>query len=601
MITGRQRALRSWLSIGLLAVLCCILAVLQHRWIGEISRAERDRLREALQASLVRLSRDFNSEISAACAALLPSASEIDRLGRERAYATRYTEWKDSHRHEQIFRRVALAAPEDRSLVLRILDPDKGVFVHAPWPARWSRMRERLTALRQGAPPEASPSEETELIDLPRFTRMGPPVPFGLPVAEWLILEVDLDYLRSTLFPELLGRHLGGVKSDYQAAITVRTNPSIIIYQSDSNQKQSIGSSADAYVAFFDPRFDMILRRAAFGRGPGPGRPPAAPPPDSGRGRWLLSVRHRSGSLETIVERARQRNLAVSAGILLLILAAAAALVRFTRQAHRLAQLQMDFVAGVSHELRTPLTVIRTAAYNLRGKLAANPTQVERYGALIQEESEKLTAIVEQVLRFTGAQAGRVLQERGPLSVEAVVDSALLASKGLLEGSRCVVEKRIPPGLPSILGDSMALEHALQNLINNALKYGAKGGNWIGIFATTVPEQNGPTVEIRIADRGPGIPADEQEHIFEPFFRGKRAIQDQIHGTGLGLNLVKRIVEAHGGTIAVRSEPMKGSEFVVRIPAAPAGNQSEFVPAHGRTDGDDDSLNREAAREKGLT
>jgi len=67
------------------------------------------------------------------------------------------------------------------------------------------------------------------------------------------------------------------------------------------------------------------------------------------------------------------------------------------------------------------------------------------------------------------------------------------------------------------------------------------------------------------------------------------------------LNLVKRIVEAHGGTIAVRSEPMKGSEFVVRIPAAPAGNQSEFVPAHGRTDGDDDSLNREAAREKGLT
>ncbi len=78
-------------------------------------------------------------------------------------------------------------------------------------------------------------------------------------------------------------------------------------------------------------------------------------------------------------------------------------------------------------------------------------------------------------------------------------------------------------------------------------------------------------VEIRVADHGPGIPADEQEHIFEPFFRGRRAVQDQLHGTGLGLNLAKRIVEAHGGTIRVISAPMKGTEFIVWIPAAPAG------------------------------
>ena len=77
----------------------------------------------------------------------------------------------------------------------------------------------------------------------------------------------------------------------------------------------------------------------------------------------------------------------------------------------------MEFVAGVSHELRTPLTVIRTAAFNLRGKVASNPSQVERYGALIQQESERLGAIVEQVLRFASAKAGRVVQERQPVSV----------------------------------------------------------------------------------------------------------------------------------------------------------------------------------------
>ncbi|MGB9610053.1 MAG: sensor histidine kinase, partial [Bryobacteraceae bacterium] len=115
-------------------------------------------------------------------------------------------------------------------------------------------------------------------------------------------------------------------------------------------------------------------------------------------GRLWLSARHRAGSLDAVVARTRQKNLAVTGAILLLMMAALAALIVSTRRAQRLAELQMDFVTGVSHELRTPLTVIRTAAYNLRGRLAQNPAMVEKYGALIQKESERLTQIVEQVL-----------------------------------------------------------------------------------------------------------------------------------------------------------------------------------------------------------
>jgi signal transduction histidine kinase len=91
-----------------------------------------------------------------------------------------------------------------------------------------------------------------------------------------------------------------------------------------------------------------------------------------------------------------------------------------------------------------------------------------------------------------------------------------------------------------------------------------------------------PAVEIRVADRGPGIPAEEQRHIFEPFFRGRRAVHDQVHGTGLGLSLAKKIVEAHGGSIRVRSEQGKGTEFIVRIPSMPAELQRERQnePAH---------------------
>ena len=287
-----------------------------------------------------------------------------------------------------------------------------------------------------------------------------------------------------------------------------------------------------------------------------------------------MYVRHRAGSLEAVVAQSRLRSLAVTGGVLLLMLATAAALLRYTRRARKLADLQMDFVAGVSHELRTPLTVIRTAAYNLQGKMAGNPAQVEKYGALIERESGRLGELVEQVLQFAGAHAGHAIQEREPLSVEAVIDQTMEAHKEVIDTCHCVVVKDVEPGLPPVLGDSRALGRVIGNLLCNAAKYGStsgsSGGGWIGIFAAKAANHRA-AIEIRVSDRGHGIPADEQEHIFDPFFRGSRAVQDQIHGTGLGLSLVKKIVEAHGGNIRVKSEPMKGAEFIVWLPAAPAG------------------------------
>jgi signal transduction histidine kinase len=295
-----------------------------------------------------------------------------------------------------------------------------------------------------------------------------------------------------------------------------------------------------------------------------------APAPD--RGRWLLIARHRAGSLEAVVAKTRLRNLAVMSAILLLIVASMGALIRFTRRAQRLAQLQMDFVAGVSHELRTPLTVIRTAAYNLRGKLANNPAQVEKYGSLIQQESERLTELVEQVLHFASAKAGKAVRPSEPVLLENLIQESLASTRSLIDAARCTVDLQLEPGLPVILGDPVSLKQVFQNLLSNAAKYGAGDHGWIGLSAA----RDGAAVSIRVADRGPGIPPDEQDLIFEPFFRGRRAIEDQIHGTGLGLNLVKSIVEAHGGTITVKSASGEGTVFTVRLPAAPQEYQDEF-------------------------
>ena len=587
------RTVFSWLFIGALFVLCGVLGVLQYRMIGEVSDAARERLRQSLRASLNRFSADFDGELSDAARAIAPSNSP-DVEAAEAALPLRYRQWKTTARRPQIFARIALAAPRGNALLLGSLDLNSGALQTVEWPAGWSFLKQRLErtvppqdreAGREGPPPgpppEPPPEQQPEVFEAPVLATgppgPGPPYPpFGPREIAWILFEANVPYLRDTLLPEMLQRDL----PDYQVAVVTRTNPPEVIYESEPGSAGKVLASADASVSLLDsPYENRQSGRPMRGRGPGgiPGRgfPEPGFGPEPAAGRWQMFVRNRAGSLEAVVASARRVNLALTTGVLLLLLASAAALIRLTERAQSLAALQMGFVSGVSHELCTPLTVIHTAAYNLQGKMAHNPEQVERYGALIRKESGRLKDLVEQVLRFAGAEAGRVIHEPERLSVESVIDAALESSRAVLDDSHCLVEKAIQPGLPLILGDATALQHALQNLLGNAAKYGAAGHgekdrNWIGIFASQIAEDGRTMVEIRVADRGPGISAEEQEHIFDPFFRGQRAAKDQVHGTGLGLSLAKKIVEAHGGAIRVESAPMKGAEFIVRIPGAAA-------------------------------
>ena len=576
----RRRTALSWLFVAGLFVLCGVLGVLQYGWIGEVSAAARDRLRGSLQASLNRISFDFGVEIAAAVRALLPPDTASDNAAVETEVAARYAQWKTTSRHRQMFRHIAIAEPRNKSLVLRSLDLEKAAFETSEWPPDWAPVKARLETMlsaeaRPGRGfPGPPPDTQGMLFDLPAFPFSGPGHPAGQLGREEipsLIFDLSPEYARDVLLPELLQRHLESNGTlEYQVEVLTRRQPAAIIYQSDPGAQ--VAANADASVGLFESPYDQVFRRGSGpgGRGRGPGR--SGPGGDSGR--WQMFVRHRAGSLETVVAQLRWRNLAVTAGVLLLMMASVGALITYTRRAQKLADLQMDFVAGISHELRTPLTVIHTAAYNLRGKLAANPAQVERYGVLIQQESGRLKLLVEQVLRFSGATSGRVIQNPEPLPVPGMLEETLESVKAVFQEAGCVLETHIDPDLPLVMGDPMALKQALQNLLHNAAKYGAGDSHWVGVTAARTGSEAKPVVEIRVADRGPGIPADEQRQIFEPFFRGRRALQDQIHGTGLGLNLAKRIIEAHGGSIQVKSAAMKGAEFIVRLPAAPAGEAS---------------------------
>jgi signal transduction histidine kinase len=574
----RKRALLSWASVILLAILCTVLAALQYRWTAQVAAGEQLRLKSNLDSRLELLRRSFNDRIDSACLAFVPSSSDFARQSAEDAYLEKY---RSQHKAQQdIVESIALAVPQGDDLLLFVPDADGHHFVETAWPSDWTATHDELFARANGGHPGASRPQIPTLRTVPHFGREEEGR-LGRTVAreqDWLILKLNDAYIARTLIPEMLNAYLSvSGKLDYDAQVVVNQIPFAPLYESQSRAASRNVWIPDASVALLEMNpptmaFSNVQRATAS--------PPSPPLPTRASGLWLLRVHPHAGSLEAIVAGARRRNIALSVGLLLLILATVASLVRSSRRERQMAELQMNFVEGVSHELRTPLTVIRTAAFNLRGNLAQRPEQVARYGALIQTESEKLTALVEQVLRYGSARFGRVIAKRSPVAIDALIESSLHSSRLGPQSAHLNIEKKIARDLPLVLADPEALEHVLQNLFENAVKYGTESSNWIGIFAARAPANGEPAVEVRVADHGPGIPQEEREHIFDSFYRGRRAMQDQIHGTGLGLTLAKKIMEAHGGTIAVKSDPSEGTEFIIRIPAAPPEHQNEFAHSH---------------------
>ncbi len=562
-----------WIFVALLSGSTLLLAGLQYRWINEVSTSERDRRQRRLQADIERVATDFDSEVTGVATALaLNNSDGNDESSIETAYARNFETWRESAKHEHLVSRMMRLVPNGMGVTLREFDPGRREFKPGTWPMGWDSFRQRLEARLLGEDGRPGPLDGGTLnvLEFPRWGHHDRSD--GGAVREWLAVELDLSVVQKELIPELLQQHLGSSgPMEYEAEITKRGEPALVVYSSSSEGKQ-IGSAADATTQMFRLRMQRggprgFERSGARGGGRGNGE----------LGRWLLSVRHKQGSLEAAVGRARTRNLALTTGILALMLLTIGALVWLTQRAQQLAYLQMEFVAGVSHELRTPLTVIGTAAFNMGSGIVKfnNQAQLERYGTLIQDQTKKLGGIVEQVLRFAGSRSEQTQWKKEVVLVEQLIDDALSASAQVIGESGCRVERDLPSAPFAVLGDATALQHVLQNLIANAAKYGATGG-WIGISAAPSADKPGQ-VEICVADKGMGISKYEAGQIFEPFFRGKKAVEDQIHGTGLGLSLAKRIVEGNAGNIFVKSEIGKGSQFIVRLPAASKESMIEFA------------------------
>ncbi|MFW6012430.1 MAG: sensor histidine kinase [bacterium] len=609
-----------------LLVLLTVLGTLQYRWLGRATEADRLRTANSLSAATERFAADFDHElasvlISVAPASFPPAGTEGDDGSRIRR---RLDAWRDRARWpglvEGVWHVPGRGEPAQDGAEIRRLDQQRGVFVPAELPVDLDRLIDggvlepglRSPALAAGLSTEAvalvlpwndSPDPPSGAIDQEgdpdrhlgqrmggrmRHHPGGPPGELGHrePAESHLVLRLNGELLEREVFPTLAARHFSVDEENLVLRVVAADAVKSVetVWRRGELPRAEPGGGLEPVAAekLFSPR-RLLHRHGGFGSGgqtdqtseAGPWhhlvgagmRRAVAEEATTDRVHWRLEVIHRAGSLDAAVATARRNGLALSLGILLVLAFAVLLQAQGLRRVQVLARRQLEFVAGVSHELRTPIAALRSAGQNLADGVV-DGERVARYGRLVDREGRRLEETVDQILAFAGLQSGGLADgtrlDRVPLNPEREAESALDDLAALFEEEGVEVELRADPHLPKIHADRAALASALRNLLVNAVRHGTNGEPWVGLHLSTESDR----VVFRVRDRGPGVAPDDRSRIFDPFVRGSGLAASNVPGNGLGLALVRRVAEAHGGAVRLETEePWPGAVFVLELPA----------------------------------
>jgi len=289
-----------------------------------------------------------------------------------------------------------------------------------------------------------------------------------------------------------------------------------------------------------------------------------------------LDLRYRDRSIEEEVRRLAITKTALIAFIDLMLLAGLYLVFTNVRRELHLSRLKSDFVANVSHELKTPLALIRLFAETLELGRVPGQEKAQQYYRVINKESQRLTQLINNILDFSRIEAGRKEYRFVTTDVAAVVRDVVEAYRFPIEQQGFHLDVRIADDIPDVPVDPEALSQALLNLVNNAIKY-SKDDYYLGLDV----HREDQSLVIAVTDHGVGIPRAEQDKIFEKFYRVENTLIHDTKGSGLGLSLVRHIMDAHGGRVELASTPGEGSTFRLILPIEPSGSRGPGRAAEG--------------------
>jgi two-component system phosphate regulon sensor histidine kinase PhoR len=276
---------------------------------------------------------------------------------------------------------------------------------------------------------------------------------------------------------------------------------------------------------------------------------------------YVVGIRLRGQTIAEVVRERFYRNL-VLIGLLDVILVAGAWFVyRTVKREVELAQLKADFVSNVSHELKTPLSLIRMFGETLQMKRVRSEEKKQEYYDTIVQETERLTRLVSNILNFSRIEAGKKEYHLVDANLNTIVEDVLKSYGSHLAHQGFAVTMKLDQSLPRITADTESLAEGLLNIIDNAVKYSDK----VKSIAISTGTASGMAY-VEVKDQGIGIDPQDQKKIFEKFYRVSSGLVHNTKGSGLGLSLVKHIMNGHGGIVSVKSEPGKGSTFKLSFP-----------------------------------
>jgi len=510
-----------WVLLSLAAVLC-FLGFLQYRWIDQLSKAEHEREQQVLRTAMNRIAAALDIEVTRAQIAFAPMPPDLENGP---FWADRMQMWTEFAPYPRIIKDVYFS---DQKRTFKITSSGT-----VPVEGEIQTGTDPVSVMPAGRP-DIGPAIRTIVFDgeyiqkdlLPRFTSR--------------YLNTDRFGVRVSAGEQVLY-----AKNDFITEATTRMfafRPEC--FNGPMRRDRRRGPPWMDNGASFIARSDVTCADVSQAREPG---------------RWTLEVGMSSLAV-TGLHEFRTRSLLLSFGVLTVLGTGIVMLTLYAHRAQILAQRQMEFAMAVSHELRTPLTVIRVAADNLADGLVADP---KRYGDMIRRETVRLSDMVEQVLVFARTQRADIKPHFESVSPSDVIERALSAVGSSLDSAGMTVECDVAADLPAMHADANLVSAGLQNLLINAAKYAGAGG----VVRVRAEQREQSRVSIVVQDDGPGVKQSELERIFSPFYRGADAANSKVPGLGLGLHLVKRIAEAHGGYVRAANRVGRGFEIEMRIPA----------------------------------